>query len=378
MTHFLDDPDWWTDNQKTKHAIKDMPGDYAQNIYNLLVRKAGSLATSYSVYLASITMPDEDSMAFDSVDRAMTEEIEAMQANVYQWLTNKPLMQSLKWRIDNQPLQAHCWCGHSRTDHIAPTDDPRAICVGCTRRPIGTAKVPNRAFHRVASVRPSDDELEANATGVAYDDAFRQHKADQRAKEAARIREQVKTDYDLPANRTLDNPIPEYEPVAEEEGDEYRVFLVTTGYYSDRGVDSVFVGDRNGANRRVHLLKLKGESTASIDVFDDSGRNAQMIPPGVREDPEVIIGNYRTRIAIETGRIIDQQAQTKLQRMSYVEPTRTTVEHRKPNVVTGRGWRHEVEVSTTGPASDIERIKKSHAERVAEVRAALIEGVPFE
>jgi len=377
VTHFLDDPDWWTDNQKNRHAIKDMPGDYAQNIFNLLVRKAGPLAAAYSLHLASITPPDEGTVASDVFEREVTEETAAMEANVYQWLINKPLMQSLRWRIDNTPTRTPCWCGHADSDHLKPNDDPRAICVGCTRRPIGTAKVPNHAFHQIDKIRPSNDELEANALGVAYDLAFRQRKVDEKRREAQRIREQVKTSYDLPYNRLLDNPVPEYEPVAAEEGDEYRVFVVTTGSYSDYDIDSTFVGDRDGAYRRAHHLGLS-YSTVQVETYGDSGRRAQVRTPEQADDPEVIVGNYRTRIAVDSGRVIDQQAQTKFVRKSYVEPTRTTVEHLKPNVVTGRGWRHEVEVSTTGPASDIERIKKSHAERVAFVRAALIEGVPFE
>lgn len=377
MTHFLDDPDWWTDNQKNRHAIKDMEGDYAQNIYNLLIRKAGNVAAAYSLYLATITPPDEGTMASDAFEREVDDEMVAMQSNVYQWLTNKPVMQALRWRIDNQPLQAHCWCGHTKGDHITPGDDPRNLCIGCTRRPIGTAKVPNRAFHQIADVRPSDDELEANALGVRYDDKFKQAKADERRREAEAIREQAKTTYDLPANRLLDNPVPEFEPPADEEGDEYRVFIVTTGHYSDLSVDSVFVGDRVGAHRRAFLLGLRGDSTAEVTPWADSGPNGRILTPGIKEDPEVIVANYRTRIAVDSGKIIDQQAQTKFVRFSFVEPTKTTTEHLKPNTATARGWRHEVEVSTVGPVSDIERIKKSHAERVAFVRAALIEGVPF-
>jgi hypothetical protein len=377
VTHFLDDPNWWTDNQNNRHAISDMPGDYAQNIFNLLVRKAEQLASSYTLYLASVTPPVEGSYAADRYEREVDGEIALMGDNVYEWLTNKPLMQALRWRIDAQPLSTHCWCGHAKTDHIQPNDDPRALCVGCTRRPIGTSKVPNRAFHTTADIRPSDDELEANATGVRFDDAFRKRKADARAKEAARIREQAKTDYDLPANRLLDNPVPEYEDVEPEDGDENRVFIVTTGCYSDFSIDSAFYADRNAAFRRAFFLTLRGESYAEVRVEADQGRNSMVVMPGVKEDPEVIVANYRTRISIDSGKIFDQQAQTKMVRMSYVEPTRTVVEQRTPQTVTARGWRHEVEVSTTGPVTDIERIKKSHAERVAFVRAALIEGSPF-
>ena len=95
------------------------------------------------------------------------------------------------------------------------------------------------------------------------------------------------------------------------------------------------------------------------------------------EDLEVLIANYRTRVSVDTGSVIDQQVQTRTARKSQAPATATTVEHLGPNAVTRRGWRHEVEISTTGPVTDLERIRKSHSERVAIVRAALIEGIPF-
>lgn len=377
MTHYLNDDEWWTDSNKVKHAISDMPADYAQNIYNLLTRKADKIAAEYSLYLARTTMPNGD-MAADAVERAIDGEVAQMRDNVYLWLTSKPLMQALMWRMDIQPLKAACWCGHAAGDHIIPTDDPRPLCIGCTRRPIGTTAVPAEAFHRMDKVRPSDDELEANSRGVRYDDAFKDSKRRERAAEAERIREKASELTGLAANRVLDNPILEFEPVEAEEGDEYRVFLVTTGWYSDFGVESVFIGDRNGAYRRAHLLRLRGEDHVEVDDRIDENHAKLDASRQLPDDPEVLIARYRTRVNTDGGNIIDMSAESKIVRQSDVEPTKTTVTHITPTTATRWAWRHEVEIATQGPVSDLERIRKSHSERVAFVRAALIEGVPFE
>lgn len=360
--HFLLDGKWWTNSDGSRISLKDMDGVTARHIYNLLVARADHLGTDYSLWLVNNR---------DSVEEPVVEWLGMMVDDLHGWLLNTPVMQALTRRIEACELPTSCWCGHSDADHITPADDPRPQCVGCSARPVGHGIIPEQTFHSIASLRPPNDHLKANHQGLPYDDKYRARRTEERRRHLAKIREDIATSTGLASNLTIDRPLPEFEPPEPQQGDEHLVFIVTTGYYSDFSIESAWVGDRVGAHRHAHLLGLKGER--SVEIQEESNRSAGPVAVQLSEDPEILVVRYRTAVTSDSAQIRDMDCDLKIDRLSAVPKVTTDVRSREDRY----GVRVGIEVATLGPIDQLERIRKVHSERLAEVRSAIVEHNPI-
>lgn len=224
-----------------------------------------------------------------------------------------------------------CWCGHVETEH------GNGRCGACIElgedHPHGFTPDPAQGPTLPAAPiqLPSVDEV--TAAGVEYRHVW-QYTPDE-----------------------LRDP-------TEQPGDEHLVFIVTSGSYSDYGIRAVFVGNRAAAVQFADQYDRINTDKAEVEEHDDvgSGGRARVYYPTY---PVI---QYTTTVRVSDASIMHSFDQTSLAQGNVVH-----VSTRAQLAVKGR----LVEVVTMGSLDELIRVQKSHSERVAQIRVAIIQSEPI-
>lgn len=99
MTHILDQGDTWVDKQGVAHTIAQMDGRHAFNVYTFLKRRHAMVAREYMKHLSSVPEPN-GVMAIDTVEAAISEEMDRLAKSTFLWLLDKPLLKALASRVE--------------------------------------------------------------------------------------------------------------------------------------------------------------------------------------------------------------------------------------------------------------------------------------
>jgi hypothetical protein len=149
------------------------------------------------------------------------------------------------------------------------------------------------------------------------------------------------------------------------DGDAGKVFIVTSGTYSDYKIVAVFVADRVAAQKYADVHNMGSSSYGAARVEEHEAANEAAAPGGFRpleSVPPVAGVRYRTQIDRRTAAVVYTTADPEL--LAADHGTVTSVE---------LPMAHLAIVTTKGPAFENERARKSHSDRVGIIRQHIVE-----
>jgi hypothetical protein len=158
---------------------------------------------------------------------------------------------------------------------------------------------------------------------------------------------------------------------AQQPGDETRVFLVWSGCYEDRTVHAVFVGNRVAAYKHAaELDRYESYSDTDVEAWDDHPEGGSGVYGQIRRypDPWTRI-QFQTLVDLETGKVeVDTAPYTEIQ-----ATTERAIESKTEPV--GVRGRYRAQVTTTGPDTEIDEVRRLHADAVNKIRASVMEDI---
>lgn len=127
----------WTDKEGVEHPIEDMSGRYALNVYNYLLSKAQVIGFRYGLFLASMNLPDSDTVAYDHVMDDIDREHHKIGENPRAWLKDKPLMRALIARVAIDRITREQAGYVPATEPNSPLSFPPYVAPEFMRKPYG-------------------------------------------------------------------------------------------------------------------------------------------------------------------------------------------------------------------------------------------------
>jgi hypothetical protein len=88
----------WIDREEVEHRIADMEPRYCANVVRFLQRQHDRLGSAALFEMTFMAMPNMDTAAFDSLDRATEAVQDEILGDSLKWLNETPLMVALAKR----------------------------------------------------------------------------------------------------------------------------------------------------------------------------------------------------------------------------------------------------------------------------------------
>lgn len=158
MSHQLDQAKVWTNREGLQIPVDTMSGRYALNAYRLLERSATEVVCRYSLYLGTISMPSEGTVAFDAIEAEIGRQIDRMQHDPLGWLHDKPLMQALLGRVQADGVQYNAPASPPDDEPVTGYDLPPFERTGPARQiPADVRKPGDESIVFIASTGDCED-----------------------------------------------------------------------------------------------------------------------------------------------------------------------------------------------------------------------------